>query len=139
MKTDIFLVADFAEKASNGKLNILGIFDRIYAQEFPVKHRTMYLVARIIANLGEYNTIHDVKILFLDEDGNELGGVDGQVTWTVPAGVDRAIAVLTLEVADTILAEPGRYEFRLLINKQVHGVIPIDVIQLEKPESPAEQ
>jgi len=34
----LLLVADYANVTDNGKLNVMGIFQRLHAREFPARH-----------------------------------------------------------------------------------------------------
>jgi len=49
----IFLLADFAN-VSDRKLNVIGAFNTISTTDFPTQHPSMYLVAKIAAELGEF-------------------------------------------------------------------------------------
>jgi hypothetical protein len=133
MEVPIFLSADYANQERAGKLNVLGIFNIIKAKKFPVRHRTMYLVLRVAAQLGEYDIEHEMKILFLNQDGDELGRQEGNFTIPRPESGTQGTIDLIIEVGDLILPALGRYEFRLIINKDVKAVIPLDVVQVESP------
>lgn len=133
MQMALFVAADYANKSDLGKLNIMGIFNNIYANKFPARHRQLYLVIRLIAVLGEYHTQHDMRILFLDEDGNEIINRGGQIKIEHPKDGKQALAEFIIEVGDLLLPQSGNYEFRLIINREVKGIIPIEAIQLEAP------
>ena len=62
MEIDLALLADAATVDAAGKLNILGIFDRISARSFPVRHPRLALVLRFRATMNEAGD-HAVKIL----------------------------------------------------------------------------
>jgi hypothetical protein len=133
MEAVIFLAADFANHESSGKLNVLGVFNRIYGRDFPVIHRRLYLVIRMLSGLGEMDTKHDLKIVFLDEDGEELGSQQGEFEIPQPKSGKQAAADIVLEVSDLYLPQPGNYEFRLVVNREVKGIIPVEVVQAESP------
>jgi hypothetical protein len=48
MDIDLALLADAATIDASGKLNILGVFERIIAPQFPVQHGRLALVVRFI-------------------------------------------------------------------------------------------
>lgn len=129
MDAVLFLAADFVNYEASGKLNVLGIFNQIVAKEFPAKHRRLYLVVRLVAQLGEFQTQHDFKIAFFDEDGHELGGQQQKIEVPRPERGKQATLDLIVEVNDLLLPAPGRYEFKLIVNRDVKGSVPIDVIQ----------
>lgn len=128
MQTALFLAADYANHEASGKLNVLGIFNQINIQEFPGKLRRLYLVIRLVATLGEYETKHDLKIAFYDQDGNEMAGQQGEITIPKPSGGPQFAGDLIIEVGDLPLPAPGRYEFKLIVNREVKDSLPIDVI-----------
>jgi len=130
MDAVLFLAADFANHEASGKLNVLGIFNQIMAKEFPARHRRLYLVMRLVAQLGEFQTQHDLKIAFFDEDGHELGGQQQKIEIPRPERGKQAAVDLIVEVNDLQLPTPGRYEFKLIINRDVKSSLPIDVIQV---------
>lgn len=53
MNVSLALVADYANISREGKLNILGIFDRIAAQSVPAVHSQMQLIMRLEADRAE--------------------------------------------------------------------------------------
>jgi hypothetical protein len=53
MKIIFSVLADSANITREGKLNILGIFDSIQVQQFPVTHPQMQLVMRFEADRAE--------------------------------------------------------------------------------------
>lgn len=134
MEAVIFLAADFANHEASGKLNVLGVFNRIYARDFPAIHRRLYLVIRMLSGLGEMDTKHDLKIVFYDEDGKELGAQQGEFEIPRPKSGKQAAADIVLEVSDLYLPQPGNYEFRLVVDREVKGIIPIEVVQAESPQ-----
>ncbi len=57
MNVDIFTLCDNAQEY-NGKLVIIGTFNRIYAKSFPTLHPEFALVARVIFNEKERGIHH---------------------------------------------------------------------------------
>ena len=53
MKIPMAFLADEANISQEGKLNVLGIFDRIAAAEFPVVHPRMVFAFRVQADFGD--------------------------------------------------------------------------------------
>ena len=53
MEIDLAFLADAATVDVSGKLNILGIFDRLSVPELPGHHPHLSLVLRLSASLGE--------------------------------------------------------------------------------------
>jgi hypothetical protein len=53
MEVDLALLADAATIDASGKLNILGIFDRLTTSSFPTRHPRLSLVLRFSAGVQE--------------------------------------------------------------------------------------
>jgi hypothetical protein len=47
MKPLLFLAADYASVTGDGKLNVMGIFNDINAFNFPARHSSMHLIAKL--------------------------------------------------------------------------------------------
>lgn len=134
MQIVLFLAADYAKADASGKLDILGIFNRINAPAFPAVHRTLYLVIRIIAAVGEYDVDHPFKLLFVNEDGEEQPPtIEGVMRFEKPKSGVQVQADTIVELGDLVLPKPGRYEFRLVINQDVKGVLPLEIVQPHPP------
>ena len=53
MDVDLAVIADAANVSQEGKLNILGVFDTIWARVFPFRHASMVFVLRVRADFTE--------------------------------------------------------------------------------------
>lgn len=130
MKLQFFLLADFANE-SGGKLNIIGTFNTISAQQFPVVHPTMYLVAKIVADPGEHDVKRAVKVLHLDEGENEPGEMEGEFTFPKPAPEHSPEVTFIFGIRDMQFEKPSRHEFQLLVDNVLLGVVPLRVVLRE--------
>ena len=130
MDVPIFLLADYANRTADKKLNVLGIFNQINTRKFPARHRLLYLIIRVGAEYGEFDTLHDISVPFIDQDGNKLGEQKGKIEIRTPERPGRGYADIIMEIGDLILEKPGRYEFKVIINKDVKAIAPLDVVQL---------
>ena len=130
MKLILFLVADYANITRDGKLNLMGIFNDIYAQNFPARHSSMHLVAKLAAELGEYGQTRDFTVKLLDADGNSIFDLSGQLQ-VPPGGQGRIPEVnLILELKDITFPKEGFYQFVLLVDKDHKGELSIYVNKL---------
>src|SRR3989304_4884763 len=84
MEVAFALLADAANVSREGKLNVLGAFDRIYGSKFPLTWPRMVLVTRFIASAAEFGAEKSLEIVTLDADGKRLGGATGKMR--VPPG-----------------------------------------------------
>jgi hypothetical protein len=73
------VLADEANVSQEGKLNLLGIFDRIAAAEFPVVHPKMVFAFRVEAEFGDGGRMIPVRVSMEDEDGNALFDAAGEM------------------------------------------------------------
>jgi hypothetical protein len=78
MELDFGLLADAATVDGSGKLNVLGVFDRIQARDFPARHGRISLVLRFSAALSEVGA-HQVEIRLRSPSGGELLRLDGRL------------------------------------------------------------
>ncbi|MEW6286352.1 MAG: hypothetical protein AB1509_08985 [Chloroflexota bacterium] len=138
MKLNLFLAADYANITREGKLNVMGIFNDIYAQTFPARHSSMHLVAKLGAELGEYGQKRDFTIKLLDADANQIFDLSGQ--FQIPTGTQgrKPEVNLILELKDLVFPKEGIYQFVLLVDKDHKGELSLYVNKVEAPKPAAE-
>ncbi|MFQ5536485.1 MAG: hypothetical protein ACE5GJ_03435 [Gemmatimonadota bacterium] len=126
MDIDLALLADAATVDSSGKLNILGIFDRLGAASFPVRHPRLALVLRFFAGMNEAGR-HEVSITLRDPDGGEVMKIDGELALGGgPAGAAEGIRVPhVLNVDGLIFPRAGRYAFDVAVDGRHEVSIPL--------------
>ena len=56
------LLCDFANATQEGKLNVIGIFDRLYAVTFPAVHRQLFLVTSISTEPEDEGASREINI-----------------------------------------------------------------------------
>lgn len=126
MQVNLAVLADYANVTGDGKLNILGIFDRINLVQIPAMHPQMHLVLRLEAHPAELDRAHNVEIRLHDPEGTTIFEVKGEI---VPRGdAGRTVStnqILTLN--NLQLEKVGDYVFVVLINNDVKTEIPLAV------------
>src|SRR5881396_3655513 len=80
MEVKLALLADGANVSREGKLNLLGIFDTLFARSFPTTHPQMQLVIRFEAAAHEAGSTRQVEIQLVAGDGNVLFRLPGALT-----------------------------------------------------------
>jgi len=133
MKVTLAVLADAANVTRDGKLNIMGIFDSIQAQQYPVTHPQMQLVMRFEADLGESRESNKVGVQLIDEDGKKLFALSGDIALG-PVGPGQPIGsnhILTINMLK--FEHPGDYEFKISINNEVKAEVPLKVLQIDRP------
>jgi hypothetical protein len=131
MEIDLAILADAATVDAAGKLNILGIFDRISAEAFPAPPLRLSLVLRFAAAVSEAGA-HGVLITLKGPAGQEIFRLDGEMVMAPAAGsTEDGIHVPQVLNMDGIVFErPGRYSFDVRINGEHHVSVPLHVVDL---------
>jgi hypothetical protein len=73
------VLADEANVSQEGKLNLMGIFDRIAAADFPVVHPKMVFAFRVEAEFADSGRMIPVRVSLEDEDGTALFDAAGEM------------------------------------------------------------
>jgi hypothetical protein len=126
---DFAVVADYALVDQAGKVSVLGIFQHIWVQQFPAMHPRLHLVLRLRGKRTEIGE-HGVRIRLADDQGAEVLGGSGSVTFAEPpAGVTdiEAAAILGFDVP---FPHAGLYRFEITIDGRVEATVPITVSQV---------
>jgi hypothetical protein len=134
MKPLLFLVADYANVTGDGKLNVMGIFQVINAYNFPARHSSMHLVAKLAPELSEYGQKRTFTVILMDTDGNHVLQISGEFDVPRGEGGKKPEVNIILDLKDVILPKPGRYQFVLLIDKDQKDELTLYVNQLETPQ-----
>src|SRR4051812_34084593 len=126
MQAKLAVLADYANVTGDGKLNILGIFDRINLMQIPAVRPQMHLVLRLEAHSAEQNRSHDVEIRLQDPEGVVIFEVKGEIVPRGETGMPvSSNQILTLN--NLQLEKIGDYRFVVLINDDVKTEIPLAV------------
>lgn len=104
-------LADEANVSQEGKLNVLGIFDRIAATAFPTVHPRMIFAFRVQAEFADSGRQFPVRVRLMDEDGGVLFEASGDMVapQVQPGEFSTANQVFTL--VGVQFPHPGSYKF----------------------------
>lgn len=124
MELELALLADFANKSADGKLNILGTFNQIFSLRYPSVHPELKLVLRFAVHPAELGETKKVRIQLRGYDGQVAMQLDGEMKLnrppTAPSGeilhVDNILGINGLPIPAA-----GRYEFVIMVNGEVKG------------------
>ena len=135
MKVGFAVLADCANISREGKLNILGIFDSIQAQQFPVTHPQMQLVMRFEADRAEAGKAKKIEVQLMDEDGQKLFVLGGEFTLGTGRPGEAIGSNHILMIHMMKFEHPGDYEFKILINDELKAEVPLKLLQFTAPRN----
>lgn len=135
IKISLALLADGANISREGKLNILGIFDRISAQSLPAMHPQMQLIMVIEADRGDADKEHLLGIELIDADGKKLLSMAGNIKFSSPPPGEQVRINHIIQLNNLRFEHLGNFEFKILINNEVRKSVPLHVIELKKPNN----
>jgi len=138
MKPLLFLVADYANVTGDGKLNVMGIFNDINAYNFPARHPSIHLIAKLAPELSEYGQKRTFTVILMDPDGNHIMEIIEELDIPRGQGGRKPEVNIILDLKDIIFPKDGRYQFVLLIDKDQKDELTIYVNQIEPPKPPRE-
>ena len=134
MEKQLALIADSANISVEGKLNILGEFDTVFATSEPVTHPALWFIAKLSfgsADAGKHNFL----LRLVDDDGNTiLAPLTGVLEIQAP-GVgfsgDRASLPVIIGAQNITLPRFGRYTFELRVDERIVAEVPLYVRKLQ--------
>ncbi len=126
------LLADSANVSREGKLNILGIFDRISTQSLPAAHPQMQLVITLEADRGDADKEHKLAIELIDADGAKLLSMAGDLKFGLPPPGEQVRMNHIIQLNNLRFDHFGSYEFNILINNEVRKSVSLFVTEAKK-------
>lgn len=124
------VLADYANVSREGKLNVMGIFDRVFARQVPSRFPPMQLVIRLEAQPEELGREHALRIQLSDPEGAALFDINGSFT---PRGPDPTHAVSVNHVvglADLPLQRTGVHTISIWIDDEQKREV---VLRVDEP------
>ena len=122
-------VCDAANVSSDGKLNVLGVFDVINAASVPAVQPTFYLVLQFEAEAPEKGLTKEIQITLIDDDGNTLFAIKKEEKVPDVPGIRVPFPPDVIRMDNLKFEGYGRYEFRVLISGEPKGAVPLDVCE----------
>lgn len=128
MKVRFAQLADYSNVTQEGKLNILGVFDVIFASNFPAKHHEMQLVIRFEADPSERKQQKDVQVRLINGSGDQILQLNGHMTigGLQPGALLFFNHVLTLR--DMVFPSAGDYQFDIYVEDRLQSSVPLKVV-----------
>lgn len=123
------LLADEANVSQEGKLNVLGAFDRISAANFPMVHPKMVFIFRVQAEFGDAGQIFPVRVRLMDADGEALFEASGEFMAPRVAPGEVMTANQLFALVGTRFPGPGDYKFVVRVGELPPHETPLTVVQ----------
>jgi uncharacterized protein DUF6941 len=127
MKVEIFTLCDAATTDAVGKLNILGSFDRLGAQQAPVTHPQCALAIKLRFERLEEGQKR-IRIAFVDSDGaSVMPTLDATTQVRFGPTDSTSTASLVLVIQQLKLPRFGEYSIDLAVDDRHEASIPLIV------------
>ena len=126
MNVEAFLLCDCATD-QQGKLNILGAFDIVYARKMPAIHPACTIAARLRYSRVEEGE-HKIKINLIDADGNPAGPVlEREISLKVSENDISGVRNIILNIQGLRLENFGEYRIDFAIDNRLEASLPLKV------------
>ncbi len=134
MNIQVAVLCDAATD-ENGKLNLLGAFDTIYAQQLPALHPQCAIALRVTFTGVDEGT-HQLKLNFVDADGQPImPSIDIPVEVLLPGEAHFGTRNFIINIQQLRFAQPGIFAIDVAMDGQLHASIPLMVKHLPREES----
>jgi hypothetical protein len=130
------LLADEANVSQEGKLNVMGVFDRIAATAFPTVHPKMVFVFRVQAEYSDQGRAFPVRVRLIDDDGASLFEANGEIAAPPVAPGEFLTANQVFTLVGVQFPRPGSYKFLVNLGDLPPHETPLSVVQGGWPGEP---
>lgn len=134
MQVTFAVLADYANVSREGKLNVMGIFDRVFTRQLPSRFPPMQLVVRLEAQWAELDAEHQIRVQLADPDGEAVFDINGGFT---PRGTEPGQAISVnhvIRLADLPVRQTGVHKALIWIDGDLKREVPLRVD--EPPQRP---
>jgi len=111
MRIPMAVLADEANISQEGKLNLMGIFDRIAAADFPVVHPRMVFAFRVEGDSMDSGRMFAVRVRLVDEDEQPLFEAAGEMMAPIVPPGEFSTANQVFALVGVQFPRPGIYRF----------------------------
>ena len=127
MEVEIFTVCDFAQD-NNGKLTIVGTFDRITATAFPCVHAQLSVALRLRFANSEAG-VHTLKVRLTDNANiNVIEPLQGEINVN-PSTLGYSAVNLVINFQGAKFEKEGRYSFELHVDDEWRSGLPFYLVK----------
>jgi len=116
----------------NGKLNLLGAFDTIYAQQLPAVHPQCAVALRVTFATGDEGQ-HKLALNFINADGHPImPAMPIPVAVALPEDVHFITRNFIVNIQQLKFAEAGLYSVDVLLDGRSLASIPLQVKLIQR-------
>jgi hypothetical protein len=126
VKLRFAVLAEYANVTGDGKLNILGITDHLYAYNFPAIHRDLVVVNSLETENEDDGTKQEIRVQIIDPDGKMISNAGGILDIVGLRQVVNQVHVFQ----DLQFAAPGGYEVQIYVNNQLVKTLDLGLVQI---------
>jgi hypothetical protein len=132
MNIQVAVLCDAATD-DNGKLNLLGAFDTIYARELPAVHPQCAVALRVTFS-SEDEGKRQLKLNFVDADGRAImPPIEIPIEVLLPGDMHFGTRNYILNIQQLKFDQPGLYSLEVMFDEQVQTSIPLLVRHVTPP------
>ena len=126
MNVQVAVLCDAATD-DNGKLNLLGAFDTIYAPQMPAVHPQCAVALRLTFMPGDEGT-RKLTLNFINADGHSImQGIDLPVPVTLPDDTHFLTRNFIVNIQQLKFSEPGLYSVDVRLDNESKISIPLQI------------
>jgi hypothetical protein len=132
MNLQVAVLCDAATD-DNGKLNLLGSFDTIYAPQMPAIHPQCAVALRVTFQPGDEGT-RKLALAFINADGRPImQGIELPVPVALPDDAHFLTRNFIVNIQQLKFDEPGLYSVDVRLDDESQASIPLLVKLAERP------
>ena len=139
MDVTFAVVADAANVSQEGKLNVMGIFDRVFARQIPARFPPMQLVIRLEADYAELNVEHSIRVQLSDPDDEPVFDIDGSFTPRGGRPGQKTPVNHVLQLGNLPLQRTGTHRILIWIDGDLKRELPVHVVQAPEQTPPEDE
>lgn len=137
MNIQVAVLCDAATD-DNGKLNLLGAFDTIYARELPAIHPQCAVALRVTFFSGDEGQ-HSLRLNFVDADGRSImPSIELPVEVSLPEDMHFGTRNFIFNIQQLKFDEPGIYSVDVSLDERSQASVPLMVKYVAQPAPPSE-
>jgi len=130
MNVTTAVLCEHARERADGRLDLIGVFDRLHAPGFPAAQEQMTAVFVIEWAPGESGQ-QALRADLIGPQGRRVLTIEGQTeVQPTPSGVPPQTRLI-LPLEQVVFPEPGDYRFELLAGGDVRPLCPLHLIRQE--------